>query len=230
MILDGRNRYRACVEASIEPRFRETLFNCYADAVAYVIAANILRRHPTAKQRSDLIEKLLKLKPEQSDRQIAATIKASPTTVGKKRKGLERKGEVSTLDTRTDRKGHSRPAHPAPKADEVSNMDTSTTTPAEPSDGSGPTAGMPTEPNPKPGSKPPRTRRSKQQIRHHRQINRRPSSAPLSLLHSMLATTASSTQSSVTCARTTSRPWSRLRSTQSSRPSLPLSRPSSASE
>lgn len=47
MILDGRNRYRACVEAGIEPRFRETLFNCYADAVAYVIAANILRRHLT---------------------------------------------------------------------------------------------------------------------------------------------------------------------------------------
>ena len=52
------------------------------DPYGYVISANIHRRHLTAEQKRELIAKLLKATPEKSDRQIAETVKASPTTVG----------------------------------------------------------------------------------------------------------------------------------------------------
>src|SRR5215472_6807367 len=57
-ILDGRNRYRACLEAGLEPATR----NCdhhVGDPAAFVISRNIRRRHLNAKQRRELIAKLL---------------------------------------------------------------------------------------------------------------------------------------------------------------------------
>jgi hypothetical protein len=77
---------------------------------AYVISANIHRRHLTAEQKRELIAELLKAAPEKSDRQIAKTVKASPTFVGKVRAEKEATGDVSTVDTRTDTKGRRQPA------------------------------------------------------------------------------------------------------------------------
>lgn len=48
-ILDGRNRYRACIEVGMEPRTRE--FNG-SDPVKFVIDANIRRRHLNESQRA----------------------------------------------------------------------------------------------------------------------------------------------------------------------------------
>jgi ParB-like chromosome segregation protein Spo0J len=80
------------------------------DPYALALSLNLHRRHLTTEQKRELIAKLLKAKPEQSDRQIANQIKASPTTVGKIRKESEDAGDVSKLDTRTDTKGREQPS------------------------------------------------------------------------------------------------------------------------
>jgi hypothetical protein len=85
-ILDGRNRYRACIAAGFRPNFTHLPA---VDPVTYVISANILRRHLTAEDKRKIIADLLKAQPEKSDRQIAETVRASPTTVGTVRREME---------------------------------------------------------------------------------------------------------------------------------------------
>jgi hypothetical protein len=80
------------------------------DPYAYVVSANIHRRHLTTEQKRELIGKLIETDPSKSDRQIADTVKASPTTVGTVRAKMEAKGDVSKLDTRTDSKGRQQSA------------------------------------------------------------------------------------------------------------------------
>jgi ParB-like chromosome segregation protein Spo0J len=128
-IADGRNRYRALLRLGIEPSadqkeyFRKALYTHSAGGEiapheqdndarvrAYIISKNIHRRHLTADQRRDLIAKLVKAQPEKSDRQVAALVKASPTTVGTVRAKMEATGDVSKLDTRRDTKGREQPA------------------------------------------------------------------------------------------------------------------------
>jgi hypothetical protein len=81
------------------------------DPYAFVISRNIHRRHLTAEQKRELIGKLIKAQPEKSNRQIADTAKASPTTVGAVRAKMEARGDVSKLDTRRDSKGRRQPAN-----------------------------------------------------------------------------------------------------------------------
>ena len=66
------------------------------DPYAYVISANIRRRHLTAEQKRELIAKLIKATPEKSDRAIAKTAKVDHKTVGAVRDNLEARGEVPT--------------------------------------------------------------------------------------------------------------------------------------
>jgi ParB-like chromosome segregation protein Spo0J len=124
MILDGRNRYRACLAAGWEELAIANMSldgdSWIDDPAAYVISANAHRRHLTAEQKRDLIAKLVKAAPEKSDRQIAKTVKASPTTVGSVRSEMEARGEVSKLDTRIDRKGVKQPAKKPKPANTVS--------------------------------------------------------------------------------------------------------------
>jgi hypothetical protein len=80
-----------------------------------VISANLRRRHLTAEQKRELIAKLLKAKPEASDRQIAKHINADHKTVGKIRSEAEGRGEIPHEKTRTDTKGRKQPAK-KPKA------------------------------------------------------------------------------------------------------------------
>lgn len=51
-VLDGGNRYRACLDAGVAPDFRQYNGN---DPVQYVLSKNLLRRHLTAGQRSVIV-------------------------------------------------------------------------------------------------------------------------------------------------------------------------------
>jgi ParB-like chromosome segregation protein Spo0J len=116
-ILDGRNRYRACFNAKVEPRF-ETFAGDDAAAAAFVISKNICRRHLTAKRRRELIAKLIKESPEKSNRQIADMTKASPTTVGAVRRETEstvQSGQLPPKRTGKDGKKRKQPAKKATK-------------------------------------------------------------------------------------------------------------------
>jgi hypothetical protein len=101
-ILEGRNRYRACLKMLVVPRFVEYTGN---DPLGYVISKNLRRRHLKSKERRELIAKLFKEHPELSANQAAKLVGASPTTAGDVRKKLEESGDVSKLETLKDTKG-----------------------------------------------------------------------------------------------------------------------------
>jgi hypothetical protein len=112
MILEGRNRYRACLKAGVEPRFGEFKGDDAA-ATAFVISKNIHRRHLTAKQKHDVIARLLKERPEASDRSIAKLAKVSDKTVGAVRRAKEARAEIPNVEKRTDTQGRKQPAKKA---------------------------------------------------------------------------------------------------------------------
>jgi len=106
-LLDGRSRLDALAVAGVKFKFERSSHDglimlkvgadglywpeiVTSDPYAYVISVNIRRRHLhlTAEQRRNLIAELLKATPGKSDRQIAETVKASPTTVGTVRAGI----------------------------------------------------------------------------------------------------------------------------------------------
>ena len=51
-ILDGRNRYFACAQLGIEPRFEDSSASCDEEAFRESISRNLHRRHLTASQRA----------------------------------------------------------------------------------------------------------------------------------------------------------------------------------
>jgi hypothetical protein len=128
-LIDGRNRLDAMEAAGIlhiDPETHdlvftspggqqtllplETLGHCPLDPYDYVLSANVHRRHLTAEQKRDLIAKVLKAKPEASNRQIAKQVKADDKTVGKVRRELEARSEIPNVETRTDTKGRKQPS------------------------------------------------------------------------------------------------------------------------
>jgi len=106
-VLEGRNRELARIEAGAERHYRQFQGD---DPVAYVISANIRRRHLNTEEKRKLIAKLLKMQSEKSDRQIAVTAKVAHTTVARTRKELEKSGDVEQRSTRTDAVGRQQPA------------------------------------------------------------------------------------------------------------------------
>lgn len=56
-ILDGRNRYRACIKASIDPIYR--VFNSNIDPLDYIISKNLKRRQLTPAQKAESVDKII---------------------------------------------------------------------------------------------------------------------------------------------------------------------------
>jgi hypothetical protein len=113
-MLDGRNRADAMEMVGIDVIDGKDGYCHYemveGDPYAYVISANIHRRHLTAEQKRELIAKLVKAVPEKSDRQIGKLAKTSKNTVKRVRDDLEGRGQVDHVDKRTDTKGRKQPA------------------------------------------------------------------------------------------------------------------------
>ena len=107
-ILDGRNRYRACLEAGVDPVYDTWSGN--SSEAAFVISRNIHRRHLTRDQKHELIAALLKEIPERSNRQIAKDVKVDHKTVSAERSKLEATGEIPQLDKTMGADGKARPA------------------------------------------------------------------------------------------------------------------------
>ena len=65
VILDGRNRLKACEIAGIEPRFEEFKGD---DATAFIVSMNLTRRHLSESQRAMVAAKLAELSKHGGDR------------------------------------------------------------------------------------------------------------------------------------------------------------------
>jgi hypothetical protein len=80
------------------------------DPYKIALSLNMLRRHLTPEQKRDVIAKLLRAQPDQSNLAIAKQVKADDKTVAKVRADLEARSEIPNVAARTDSKGRKQPA------------------------------------------------------------------------------------------------------------------------
>jgi hypothetical protein len=125
-LLDGRNRLDA-IEAVIGPivsilpyiaveggrvagwaKVLET--EHVPDPLAFVLSANVHRRHLTAEQRQAILIELIARAPTKSDRQIAKDIGVDHKTIARARTKGEDVGRIPHVENRTDTKGRQQPA------------------------------------------------------------------------------------------------------------------------
>lgn len=99
-ILDGRNRYRACEQLGIDCKTIDANETARKDPTAFVLSMNLHRRHITATQRREIIDRYLKASPEKSNREIARSTNCNHRTVAARRKKLESGGEILHVDKR----------------------------------------------------------------------------------------------------------------------------------
>jgi hypothetical protein len=118
-LIDGRNRLDA-LQLLGEVEKPDQISGVYEwvsprnfDPYAYVISKNIQRRHLTPEQRRDLIAKVLKARPEVSNRRIAAELKVDHKKVAAVRRVGEATGEISPVEKTTGKDGRTRPVRRA---------------------------------------------------------------------------------------------------------------------
>jgi hypothetical protein len=128
-LLDGRSRLDA-IEIEIGPAIvgppsvmagkdflavnKVIVLDRSVDPYAFVISANIHRRHLTGEQKREIVAALLKANPERSNNATAKIAKVDDKTVGAVRAELERRSEIPNVSSRTDSKGRKQPARKPP--------------------------------------------------------------------------------------------------------------------
>src|SRR5258708_4317169 len=112
-ILDGRNRYRACLAAGVPlPCLLRLADDADFDPVAFVISKNIHRRHLTPGDKIKYLAQLVAAQPEKSDRLLAKETGVSHPTIAKARRAAEATGKALPVGKRVgaDGKARTRPA------------------------------------------------------------------------------------------------------------------------
>jgi hypothetical protein len=144
-ILDGRNRYRALRTLGISPEgirdhycvTKDCIDQHHGGPAAYVISANIHRRHLKPEQKIEMLAKLVAAHPEKSDRALAKQAGVDHKTMAKARRKAEATGEASPVEKRVGADGKARkqpvkapappPAANDPKRAEVIALDAKAT-------------------------------------------------------------------------------------------------------
>jgi hypothetical protein len=121
LLVDGRSRLDATEVEGLpilddegKPFCAEIAKRCKyfrgGDPYDLVLSLNLHRRHLTAKQKREVIEKVLKAQPQKSNRTIAKQTRADHKTVGVVRRRLQQRGEIPHVSSREDTKGRKQPA------------------------------------------------------------------------------------------------------------------------
>jgi hypothetical protein len=109
-ILDGRNRYRACLAAGVKPTIERYEKGCpeLKDPVVWVISRNIHRRHLKREDKIRILAELVAAQPEKSDRKLAKEAGVSHPTIAKARRGAEATGKALPVAKRVGADGKAR--------------------------------------------------------------------------------------------------------------------------
>ena len=117
-LLDGRNRPDAmdlvdmCIDFKRWGKEGGDIIRLLPDGMDpydFVLTANLHRRHLTSEQKRELIDKVLKAKPEASNATVAKQTKTTDKTVAKRRRKLESTSEIPKLKKTVGADGKSRP-------------------------------------------------------------------------------------------------------------------------